>query len=96
VELRRTWSYSGTEPGAVAGHEQLRRSVRSTQLAAGTLACPRCDAPVAIAKRVLTPADGLTCPYCSHGGPLREFLSLVPPTRPTRVIVRVRRPPVRA
>jgi hypothetical protein len=96
VELRRTWSYSGTEPGAVAGHEELRRSVRSTQLAAGTLACPRCDAPVAIGERVLTPEDGLTCPYCNHGAPLREFLSLVPPTRPTRVIVRVRRPPVQA
>jgi hypothetical protein len=96
VELRRTWSYNGTEPGAVAGHEELRRSVRSTEVAAGTLACPRCDAPVAIGERVLTPGDELSCPYCLHGGPLREFLSLAPPTRPTRVIVRVRRPPVRA
>jgi hypothetical protein len=95
VELRRTWSYSGTEPGAVARHEELRRSVRSNELAVGTLACSHCDAPVAIAERVLTPADELCCPYCDRRGPLREFLSLTPPIRPTRVVVRVRRPPVR-
>jgi hypothetical protein len=92
VELRRTWSYNGTGTGAVAGHEELRRSIRSTELAAGTLACSRCDAPVALGERVVTPADELTCPYCQRRGPLREFLSLTPPTRPAHVVVRVTRP----
>jgi hypothetical protein len=88
VELRRTWSYNG--PGAPVGHEELRRSIRpSSQLAVGTLACSGCDAPIAISDRVLTPADELDCPYCNHHGPLREFLSLTPPTRPTRVVVRI-------
>lgn len=88
MELRRTWSYDRS--GAPVGHEELRRSIRpSSQVAVGTLACSRCDAPIAIGDRVLTPADGLDCPYCSHHGPLREFLSLAPPTRPTRVVVRV-------
>jgi hypothetical protein len=72
------------------GHEELRPSIRpSSQLAVGTLACSRCDAPIAIGDRTLTPTDQLDCPYCSHHGPLREFLSLTPPTRPTRVVVRI-------
>jgi len=92
VELRRTWSYSETGADAVAGHAELRRSIRSTELAVGTLACSGCDAPVALGERALTPADELTCPYCRRRGPLREFLSLTPPTRPARVVVRVTRP----
>ncbi|HTX45086.1 MAG TPA: hypothetical protein VMD48_02360 [Solirubrobacteraceae bacterium] len=88
MELRRTWSYNG--PGAAVGHEELRPSIRpSSQLAIGTLACSRCDAPVAIGDSVLTPADEVDCPYCSHRGTVREFLSLAPPTRPARVVVRV-------
>jgi DNA-directed RNA polymerase subunit RPC12/RpoP len=58
-------------------------------VAAGSLACGRCDAPVALAgPAVLT--DALTCPYCAHRAPVRDFLSLTDPTRPARVVVRVR------
>ena len=57
-------------------------------LGTGTLACPACDAPVAIdgARR---PHDALSCPYCGRAGALRDFLSLAVPTRPARVEVRV-------
>jgi len=60
-------------------------------LALGTLACARCDAPVAPTERSMSPADPLECPYCAHRGTVRDFLSLAPPTRPARVVVRVSR-----
>jgi hypothetical protein len=65
------------------------RVPRSWLLGTGTLACPRCDAPVALAAGGATPADPLACPFCSHGGALRDFLSLAPPARPARVELRV-------
>jgi hypothetical protein len=71
-----------------AGAYEVRRA-RSTRLATGTLACPLCDAPVAIPGASLTPAEWLACPYCRHAGTAREFLSLAEPTRPARVAVRV-------
>lgn len=70
------------------GSYEERRSDRTLELATGTLACPRCDAPVAPAGPV-SPADPLACPYCGHGAPTRDFLSLGEPTRPARVVVRV-------
>jgi hypothetical protein len=78
--------------------EEKRRSIRSTRLGAGTLACARCDAPVALGGVARSLMDQLTCPYCDNHGPLRDFLSLALPTRPARVIVRVAipgRPPPR-
>ena len=39
------------------GYEEHRRAVRSSDLGAGTLACARCDAPVAIGSESLSPAD---------------------------------------
>ena len=71
------------------GHEEDRRVARSERLAIGTLACGRCDAPVALSAGPVSPADLLGCPFCSHMAPVREFLSLTPPVRPTRVEVRV-------
>jgi hypothetical protein len=71
-----------------SGPREYRYRACSTQLAAGTLACPRCDAPVAPA-RPLSPAEWIVCPFCAHTGAVREFLSLEPPTRPARVVVRV-------
>ena len=80
----------GAEPvGRRGGVEEERRAARSSRLATGTLACPRCDAPVALAGRRLAPSSPLACPYCEHGGVLREFLSLAVPARPARVVVRV-------
>jgi hypothetical protein len=65
-----------------------RRTAAATRLAGGTLACPRCDAPVALSGPV-APADPLACPYCAHAGSVRDFLSLAEPSRPARVEVRV-------
>jgi hypothetical protein len=64
------------------------RPARAGHLGTGTLACPHCDAPVALAGPVL-PVEPLTCPYCRHHAPVRDFLSLAAPTRPARVEVRV-------
>jgi len=91
----------GPEPvdaEGVGGRIQIQdeRRTRSTRLGVGTLACPRCDAPVALAGR-LSPVAVIACPFCAHGAPLRDFLSLGAPTRPARVVVRVveRRRPAR-
>lgn len=67
----------------------LERRATSRVMAVGTLACPRCDAPV-LPDRPLSPADALQCPVCGHAGRTREFLSLGEPTRPARVVVRLR------
>jgi hypothetical protein len=70
------------------GPREVRYRALSTRLAEGTLACPRCDAPVA-PGRPLSPSEWIACPFCTHAGAVREFLSLEPPTRATRVVVRV-------
>jgi hypothetical protein len=77
----------------VVGYEELRRSSRSSVLGVGTLACARCDAPVALASAV-APSDALSCPFCLHRAPVRDFLSLARPTRPARVTVRLRALPI--
>jgi hypothetical protein len=71
--------------------EQLieERRMRPGHLGTGTLACPTCDAPVALAMRFAGPADPLGCPYCDHAGAVRDFLSLEAPSRPARVAVRI-------
>jgi hypothetical protein len=70
------------------GSFEERRETRSARMAMGTLACPECDAPVALAYP-LTPADWMGCPYCLHTGPARDFLSLSAPVRPAVVSVTV-------
>jgi hypothetical protein len=74
--------------GRATPREEIRRPSPSTRVATGTLACPRCDAPVALGRPV-APADPLLCPYCAHDGAVRDFLSLAPPSRPARVAVRL-------
>lgn len=69
-------------------HEEEHRRARSGLMALGTLACNRCDAPVALAAP-LAPADPIGCPFCAHTGRVRDFLSLSSPSRPARVAVRV-------
>jgi hypothetical protein len=71
-----------------SGPREYRYRARSTQLAVGTLACPRCDAPVSPGRPV-SPSESIACPFCAHAGAVREFLSLEPPTRATRVVVHV-------
>ena len=77
-------------------HEQKRPAVRRTRLGAGTLACARCDAPIAIGPEPVSVVDELVCPYCGNRAPVRDFLSLALPTRPAHVVVRVRFRPLRA
>ena len=74
----------------LAGRHELRPSRNGWQVATGTLACPACDAPALPGGGGMSPADPLSCGYCDHTGPVRDFLSLAEPTRPTRVAVRVR------
>jgi hypothetical protein len=69
-------------------HEE-RRTMGRELLARGTLACPRCDAPVAPGPGPLAPSSALACPYCRHEAAVRDFLSLGEPSRPARVDVRV-------
>jgi hypothetical protein len=81
-----------SEPGSRAEQvsQRKRRADRNGVIASGTIACPRCDAPVAIGPDQVAVTDALTCPFCAQHGPVREFLSLAVPTRPTRVQVRLR------
>jgi len=74
---------------AKIGYEEERHATRTKRVASGTLACARCDAPVALSGSVGLTAS-LTCPYCAHEAPVRDFLSLASPTRPTRVAVVIR------
>ena len=69
-------------------HEE-RRVAPSGRLATGTLACPDCDAPVALAAGSASPADPLGCPFCGHAAAVRDFLSLASPSRPARVAVTI-------
>lgn len=85
----------GVEPvrpdpvGGTAETHHYRRRINTGRLATGTLACPGCDAPVALAPGPAAIGDALACPYCEHTGAVRDFLSLAPPSRPARVAVRV-------
>jgi hypothetical protein len=72
------------------GTYELRRSELPWRLGTGTLACPRCDAPVSPGDRPLVPRHRVACPYCDHAAPVRDFLSLATPARPARVEIRVR------
>ena len=95
--------FDGSDPvdidavgAGVRVHDERR--TRTSRLGVGTLACPHCDAPVALAGPV-APSAALDCPYCGHMAAVRDFLSLAVPTRPARVVVRVvtrRRPRARA
>jgi hypothetical protein len=86
-------SIDGSEPvrpdseGRVV-HEE-RRIASQGIVAIGTLACPSCDAPIALGESRVSPREPLRCPFCDHGAPARDFLSLAQPTRPTRVLVRI-------
>ncbi|MBA3748573.1 MAG: hypothetical protein H0W96_13935 [Solirubrobacterales bacterium] len=72
-----------------AGMHEERKGSRARRLGTGTLACPRCDAPVSLGGRAVSPTDVLDCPFCRHTAAVRDFLSLATPTRPARVQVRV-------
>lgn len=71
--------------------EQDPRRGRSRALGRGTLACPRCDVPLALPGRVAA-GQAIACPFCAHRGTVGSFVSLAVPTRPTRVVVTVSAP----
>jgi hypothetical protein len=70
--------------------QRQRRADRNGAIAAGTIACARCDTPVAIGSDQVAVTEALTCPFCTPQRPVGEFRSLDVPTRPTRVQVRLR------
>ncbi|HEV2786557.1 MAG TPA: hypothetical protein VGV67_09235 [Solirubrobacteraceae bacterium] len=72
-----------------AGTHEHRHTSRPWQLTGGTLACPRCDAPVSLGGRALPLTHALHCPFCRHSGALRDFLSLATPSRPAHVAIRM-------
>jgi hypothetical protein len=74
--------------GTTETHD-YRRRLNAGRLGSGTLACPRCDSPVALVDGPAAVGDPLGCPYCHHTGSVRDFLSLAAPSRPARVEVRV-------
>ena len=75
--------------GPAGAVEEERRLAHTSRLAAGTLACPGCDAPVALTERPLMPHDPLACSFCGHAAAVRDFLTLGEPSRHTHVDVRV-------
>jgi hypothetical protein len=75
----------------VTAFYEERRATRSDRLCDGTLACAGCDAPVSLGGEPVSLTHQLTCPYCGRSGPVRDFLSLAPPTRPARVTIRISR-----
>jgi hypothetical protein len=77
-----------------SGRHERRPAEDGWQVATGTLACPTCDAPVLAEEGGMSPSDPMACGWCRHPGLVRDFLSLAEPTRPTRVVVRVRQPVV--
>ena len=82
---------SRPDPSEASGRQviQWQRAARSDRLADATLACARCDAPVAIGPGRRALSDTLTCPFCDHRASVRDFVSLAAPTRATRIVVRV-------
>jgi hypothetical protein len=73
-----------------SGRFEPRPAADVWRLATGTLACPSCDVPVLPSAGGMSPSDPLSCAWCGHDAPVRDFLSLAEPTRPTRVAVRLR------
>jgi hypothetical protein len=83
---------TGTPARWVRPGDHRRRDARAAQLCEATLACARCDAPIAAGADGLSLTQPLVCPFCDHRAPVRDFLSLALPTRPARVVVRISHP----
>ena len=91
MSFRSEWAplNNGASEGDRVAHEEVRHTHRSSQFAVGTLACSRCDAPVSPGDSPRSLSEVLACPFCAHQAPVRDFLTLGPPTRPARVVLRV-------
>lgn len=87
------WTLGGSsQPGSRAEQVSERKlgADPNGAIAAGTIACARCDTPMAVGPDQVAVTKALTCPFCTPQRPVWEFLSLDVPTRPTRVGVRLR------
>ncbi len=73
-----------------AGDHLYRDVARTLPVTSGTIACPRCDAPVSLGGRTMSLAEELECPFCRHSARVHRFLSLGEPTRSAHVKVRAR------
>jgi hypothetical protein len=74
----------------IPGLREERRARRSNFVGVGSLSCPECDAPAPLAGSPAAPDSDLACPYCSHAGAVRDFLTFGEPLRAPRVHVFVR------
>ena len=79
------------QQGERIGRVQEELRLRQRVVSLGTLACPRCDAPVSPGTRALSPGEPIACPFCGEAGFVRDFLSLAAPTRPAHVEIVIRR-----
>jgi hypothetical protein len=71
-------------------HLEIRPRPDARTVAHATLACHACDAPVALPDSPALVGDALACPFCGAGGLVRDFLQFGTPSRPARVVVRIR------
>lgn len=71
--------------GARIDHEEQRRAAAERPFAQATLCCPDCDVPLVLPEGRVALGATLSCGFCARTGPLRDFLSLRSPKRPTRV-----------
>jgi hypothetical protein len=62
----------GTTGGSVVGDPRLVDNGLQV-LARGALVCPSCSLPISPAPRI-RPRAQLTCGYCEHAAPARDFL----------------------
>jgi hypothetical protein len=79
-----------TQPISARAGAHEDRHASPWRVASGTLACPRCDAPIALGERAVSLTEDLGCPFCRHAAAARDFLSLAAPSRPTHVEIRAR------
>ena len=88
MAFERTGEGSGPLRRGTDTHHEEHRVSRSGIVAAGTFACPHCDAPIP-PHVPIKPVALMICPYCLRSGRARDFLSLESPSRAAHVEVRV-------
>jgi hypothetical protein len=88
----RTGGGAASNGRPVRAYVEQRPTSHTEHVCSGTLACPGCDAPIALGGELRSLTDRLSCPFCGHTAAARHFLSLAKPTRAAHVSVRLSRP----